>query len=84
MRNWRTSIRSPYAIALLVMAFAAWVALSQLPEDNPMTTTTAAVMDAKTQTRPDLVRAAALIVAKTNEFREEQGLKPSRGQRQAR
>jgi uncharacterized protein YkwD len=56
------------------MAFAAWVALFQLPEDDRMTTTTAAVMDAKRQQRPDLTRAANLIVAKSNQFRQEQGL----------
>jgi uncharacterized protein YkwD len=76
VRNWWTYIRSPDSVVLLLMVFTACVALSQLPKDNPRTTTTAGVMVAKAQKRSDLVRAAALIVAKSNEFREEQGLNP--------
>jgi uncharacterized protein YkwD len=74
VRNWRTSIRSPYAIALAVMAFATWLALRQFPNDNPMAPLTAAIIGANTQTRPDPQRAATVIVTKTNQFREEQGL----------
>jgi uncharacterized protein YkwD len=76
VRNWRTSIRSPYAAALLVVALAAWVALPQLPEENPLATTTAAVTDAEKLNPPDLKRASDIIVAMTNEFREGQGLEP--------
>ncbi len=38
--------------------------------------TTTSVADSETQRRPDGVRASALIVARANEFREDQGLQP--------
>jgi uncharacterized protein YkwD len=58
------------------MGVAVWFALPQLPEENPLTATTAAVIDATTQEPPVLVRAAEFIVASTNELRQEHELEP--------
>ena len=76
MRKRRSAIRLRHAVALLVMGLAAWVALAQLPKDDPAATTTAAVLEVKQQKRPVLIRAADFIVAKSNQFRREGGLEP--------
>src|SRR5262245_18669964 len=76
MRNCRTSVRFLYSVALVAIVFAAWLALSRLPNGNRTTATTAEVLDAQTRKSPDLMRSAKLIVAKTSQLREEQGLTP--------
>lgn len=76
VRNLRSSLRLPYAATLLVAGFAAWMALPKPAEDDSLTTTAAAVMDAQTAKRPDLTRAAKLIIDMSNEFRKEQELEP--------
>ena len=66
--------RRKHAIALIAVAFVAWIALLQLPQDSPTTTTTAAVTEEKRHNGLDLDRAAKLTVAASNRYREQHDL----------